>query len=209
MNPIVEGIGLLGGAFGLFISVPQIVRIIRTKSHVGVSLSSWLIYFLSMSSWSAFGFRYHSPSQIISNTIALSFTGLLSWMLLSENFSTKIKFSKSAALALLLALGAACFVVVTFSPEPVVNVFLILFLYSRVPQVIESYKSFRQGRKTVVSMPTYALSALSAFTWIVYGILTGLTMIIVASSIVLGLSLLVFIFETLAQKKAQKITLSN
>jgi uncharacterized protein with PQ loop repeat len=84
----------------------------------------------------------------------------------------------------------------------VVNIFLILFLYSRVPQVIESYKSYRLGRTTVVSMPTYALSALSAFTWIVYGILTGLTMIIVASSIVLCLSILVFAFETLAQKKA-------
>lgn len=205
MNLAAESIGLLGGAFGLSIAIPQTIRVLRTKSHVGVSTASWLILTLSVISWATFGFRIASPSQIISNVIAMVFNAVLTWMLLREDFSGKIRFGGTFAAGIIISLGALCSAIVWFSPEPIMDIFLALFLTSRMPQVASSYRSWRRGRSTVVSSTTYTLSALSGVCWVLYGILMNLPFVIWFSGIVTVLSVLVLALEILAARKAASV----
>jgi uncharacterized protein with PQ loop repeat len=208
MNPLVELVGFLGGAIGLAISAPQIVRIIRSRSQVGVSLFSWLVYTLSVSSWAAWGFRNHSPSQVVTNFIAACLTGYLAWLLLRTRLKGKVPLPAFSAALVLLVLVSACEVLITTEPEPIVDVILALFLTSRVPQVVTSYRSFRLARRTVVSLTTYVMSGLSAVCWILYGILSGVLVITIFSAVVLGLSILILVFELLAIKRADALDAS-
>lgn len=205
MNFVAESIGLLGGAFGLSLAIPQTIRILRTKSHVGVSTSSWLVMTLSVISWAAYGFRLDSPSQIINNIIATGFNGVLTWILLREELKGRIRLAGTASVAILVVTGAACVAIVWLASEPVVNIFLTLFLTSRMPQVASSFKSWRLGRTTVVSMTTFTLATLSGVCWVVYGILMDLPFVAIFSAVVTLLSLLVLVLELGAAKKAARL----
>lgn len=205
MNLLAESIGLLGGAFGLTIAIPQTIRILRTKTHVGVSTSSWLILTLSVMSWATFGFRIESPSQIISNVIAMVFNGVLTWMLLRDDLKSRLRFSGTSAAVIIIALGAICSAIVWFSSELVMDIFLALFLTSRMPQIASSFTSWKIGRITVVSTTTYTLSTLSGVCWVVYGVLMQLPFVIVFSAVVALLSLLVLGLELLAKRKATRL----
>ena len=209
MNPLVEVIGLVAGALSLSTSVPQIVRVVRSKSEVGVSLTSWLIFALSVASWTAFGIRYHSLSQIITNAIALVLAGFLSWMLMRTRFTSRVPAPGLFAFLVVLASSIACAVIVFVSPDVFVNVFLNLFLVSRVPQVFESIQSWRISRLTVVSKSTYTLSIASGIIWTVYGLMIGSIAVIIYSVVFLVLSVIILVFEVLAGRRASALAARN
>ncbi len=209
MNPLVEVIGLIAGALSLSTSVPQIVRVVRSKSEVGVSLTSWLIFALSVASWTAFGIRYHSLSQIITNAIALVLAGFLSWMLMRTRFTGRVPAPGLFAFLVVLASSIVCAIVVFVSPDTFVNVFLNLFLISRVPQVFESIQSWRVSRLTVVSKSTYTLSIASGIIWTVYGLMIGSIAVIIYSVVFLVLSVIILVFEALAGRRASALAARN
>ena len=206
MNLVAESIGLLAGACGLSIAIPQILRVLRTKSHVGVSTSSWLILTLSVISWAIYGIRIESPSQIISNVIAAGFNSVLVWILLREDLRSRISRPGTMATTIVVILGAVCSAIVWFSSELVTEIFLSLFLTSRMPQVASSFRSWRLGRATVVSKLTFTLATASGVCWVIYGLMMGLPFVYWFSAAMTLLSVLVLIFELLAAKKASSLT---
>jgi len=67
-----EVIGFIGGIFTTFSSLPQIVKILRTRSMNDVSLVSLCMLAIGIAIWLGYGIMMHAASVIIWNAISLS-----------------------------------------------------------------------------------------------------------------------------------------
>ena len=202
MNPFVEVWGILGGGLGFLISIPQLIRVVKNKSQVGVSLTTWIFITMSTFGWTAYGVRYNSFSQITTNSIAAVLAVVLTFILLRSRVSI------AGAIGVLVAIAVPTVLVVSFAPVLIMEIWLYMALWSRIPQMLTSYRSMRLGRVTVVSTSTYLLSAVSGLAWVVYGILTGLDAVAYFSAAILVFSALVVVFERIAVRRAAALGLS-
>lgn len=195
----IELVGLLAGALGLSVALPQLFKVLKAKNHVGVSITSWLLQLLNYSSWLAFSIRFHSPSQLAANILAAVFTSILVFVLLKEIWNKTVP-----AVILILTLIAVAVTAILLLPEQVMEIVLLTFILARIPQILTSYKSWRIGRKTNVSQLTYLLMGLSSIGWITYGAVAGLHMNVYSSTMQLTASALIVMFEIAAARKYRK-----
>ena len=196
MIPPVEWLGFVGGLIGLSISIPQIYRVIATRSFVGVSTSTWLIFTTMAAGWLAYGFNVDSISQIVTNTISAAATGVLSVILLRQWMPALV------AALIVVALWAGGFTLVLFTDPVVGAIFLAIGLGSRLPQLFISFVSMRRARATAVSRTTFALMLVSSLCWIFYGEWARQVTVFWFSIITLVMSALIILFETVARKRA-------
>lgn len=203
MIPAVEWLGFAGGVLGLSMSIPQIIRVISTKSYVGVSTSTWLIFTTMAAGWFAYGFNVDSISQIITNFISAAATGVLSVILLRQWMRAPL----GALIVVCLWVGA--FLLVRFSSPLVGAIFLAVGLGSRVPQLVESFVSMRRGRDTAVSRTAFALMMTSSTIWIFYGALADQVTVFWFSIITVSMSGLIIAFETVARRRALALAGTN
>ena len=203
MIPAVEWLGFAGGVLGLSMSIPQIIRVISTKSYVGVSTSTWLIFTTMAAGWFAYGFNVDSISQIITNFISAGATGVLSVILLRQWMRAPL----GALIVVCLWVGA--FLLVRFSSPLVGAIFLAVGLGSRVPQLVESFVSMRRGRDTAVSRTAFALMTTSSTIWIFYGALADQVTVFWFSIITVSMSGLIIAFETVARRRALALAGTN
>lgn len=201
MNPFVEAIGMLGGGLGFLISIPQLVRVVKHKSQMGVSLGTWLFILVSCVGWTTYGWRFFSISQIVTNTIASVLAITLSYVLMRERFTLGMR------LLVLTAIAGSTIFVVGYAPVWLMDVWLYAALWSRMPQMWKSYQSWRERRSSVVSMTTYWLSIVSSIAWVFYGVLADRPEVTWFSAIVATQSLLIVVFEWLAQRAVADATL--
>ena len=195
----IEILGFISGGIGLSVAVPQLVKILKAQSHVGVSISAWVLMMCNYACWLGFSFRMDSPSQLISNVIAVFVTSLLVFVLLKEQWGNGF-----ISVLFISLLVFACIWLVNVLPVFWMDVLLIIAIGARFPQLFTSYKSWRLGRHTNVSLLTYMLMALSSLGWMVYGIVSGLYMNILSSGVGLVISMVVLFFEVEAEKKYVK-----
>lgn len=201
MHPLwIELLGFVAGAIGIFISLPQLVRVIRLKSDVGVSFWTWLIITWLNVGWIGYGIRFDSPSQIYTNAIAAAITGPLTYLLLRHRIGSFR--AGGLVVSTWLVAFAACFL----APEPVPSILLLCGLSSRLPQVIASYHSWRLGRVTAVSNRSFVIAIIASVLWVIYAILANLWTIAAFSGSVIILSALVLVFEAGARRKATEMT---
>ena len=203
MNPFVEAVGMLGGGLGFLISIPQLVRVIKHKSQVGVSLGTWLFIMMSTIGWTAYGWRFFSWSQIITNTVAMALAITLSYVLMRERYRFVNR------VLIILAIGVPTALIVTFAPVWLMDAWLYIALWSRVPQTLESFRSWRLGRTTMVSLSTYWLSIFSSLAWVIYGLLTDRAVVVWFSVVVVVLSVLVVVFELMAARAVKRADLAG
>ena len=196
MNPFVEVWGLLGGGLGFLISLPQLVRVVKNKSQVGVSLTTWLFITMSCFGWTAYGFRFNSFSQITTNIVAAILAVTLTTILLRAYVPLWLN------VLIVMGIGTSSVLVVTFAPVIVMDLWLYTALLSRVPQTWASFQSMRLGRTSMVSISSYVLSGASGAAWIVYGMLSGLDIVAYFSVMILVFSVLVVAFEGIARRRA-------
>lgn len=195
----VEILGFFSGALGLSVSIPQLVKILKASSHVGVSIITWVLMMFNYSSWLAFSLKVDSPSQLITNVLAVLATSVLVFVLLKEHWGSSVW----SAVFIVMLVGVSIILILTL-PEFWMNALLMVAIVARVPQLASSFKSWRVGRHTNVSLLTYVLLSVSSLGWVGYGLVTGLYMNVVSSSIGLSMSVLILMFELLAEKKYAK-----
>jgi MtN3 and saliva related transmembrane protein len=70
----IQFLGLFAGGLVIFASLPQIIKIIRTKSTKDISLPMYCIQNIGTFLWIIFGIKTGSLAIIITNLIYLSFT---------------------------------------------------------------------------------------------------------------------------------------
>jgi MtN3 and saliva related transmembrane protein len=71
MNCVV--LGLLAGAFTTFASLPQIVRVVRTRSMDDVSLTTLCMFLCGISLWIAYGVMIRATPVIAWNVLSFIF----------------------------------------------------------------------------------------------------------------------------------------
>ena len=74
----VEIIGFVAALLTTSAFVPQVVKVWKSKSSKGVSVSMYLVLLLGVSLWGVYGYLIDSMSIMIANTV----TGLLQLMIL-------------------------------------------------------------------------------------------------------------------------------
>lgn len=195
MNILAEIIGLISGLMGLSVALPQLFKILKSKTHDGVSILAWIISLGNFTTWVTYGVRYNSFSQIVTNITATIFTAILVYVLISQKHSRPY-----AAAATTLVIFSFLFFGFMVPPLVLSMALFTMVLAVRVPQIISSYISFANGKETMVSKLTYALMVSSSVGWIAYGVMTGLWQNIVASSIALIASFIILFLETRIRK---------
>lgn len=195
----IEIVGVIAGILGLAVAVPQLLKVLKAHSHVGVSITAWFLLMLNYSVWLGFSWRMDSPSQLWANILAVGLTAVLVYVLLKEHLGNKFV----SAVVILFSIFVSITVILV-SPVWLMDIVLAGFIFARVPQVLSSFRSWRLGRHTNVSLLAYMLMGLSSVGWATYGAVTGLYMNVISSSIGLGLSVLVLLFEVLAERKYVK-----
>lgn len=191
MNLSYEIIGFVAGFLGLSIAVPQLVRVLKAKTHEGVSISTWIITLSSFAIWAAYSAKYNSVSQLVTNSIAWVLTAVLVYVL--------IKQARNTTMALLVIVVSTLVMVSLgyYSNEIVMTIALFLVVFSvRIPQIVSSIDHYKKHKQTTVSKTTYFLTFLSSIGWVTYGALTGLWHNVIASSIGIITSLIILWVET-------------
>ena len=74
----VEIIGFVAALLTTYAFVPQVVKVWKSKSSKGVSVSMYLVLLLGVFLWGVYGYLIDSMSIMIANTV----TGLLQVMIL-------------------------------------------------------------------------------------------------------------------------------
>ena len=83
----VEIIGFVAALLTTFAFVPQVVKVWKSKSSMGVSVSMYLVLLLGVFLWGVYGYLIDSMSIMIANTV----TGLLQLMILILILTNKNK----------------------------------------------------------------------------------------------------------------------
>lgn len=65
----VQTLGLIAGGFAVFASLPQIVKIIKTKRTSDISLPMYIILNIGIFLWIVYGFLTQQVAIIITNVI--------------------------------------------------------------------------------------------------------------------------------------------
>jgi MtN3 and saliva related transmembrane protein len=78
-------LGYLAGALTTSSLIPQVIKIIKTKSVRDVSLIMFLIFSVGITLWIAYGIAINSAPIVIANTISLLLGLLVLWLKLRYN----------------------------------------------------------------------------------------------------------------------------
>ena len=73
MNLSVEIIGIIGASLTTASFVPQVYKVIKTKSVEGISLTMYSVFFVGILFWFYYGIKINSFSVILANAV----TGVL------------------------------------------------------------------------------------------------------------------------------------
>ena len=193
----VELLGILGGAIGLVQSLPQIKKIRSLHEHDGISTTTYIFFLISGWAWFAYGTRTHSIAQMVVNPISQIMTITILVLIMGKNRKT---------FWTLLGISIATFMVFLIIPISLMSFILTGFMFSRIPQVIESWKTFCHGADSAVSVLSWSLAILSCLPWILYGLATGRAFIVFTTGLSLLFSVIIISLE-LAGKRKFKLAL--
>lgn len=65
-------VGVVASVLAAFSLLPQLIKLIRTKENIGLSMWTWGILFGGLASWISYGILIEDWIIIISNSISIS-----------------------------------------------------------------------------------------------------------------------------------------
>lgn len=180
---LAEFFGYVAAVLGVLQAWPQ-TRKVRSLGHGrGVSIAMWVMMSTSSAAWLGYGFRIGSPS-LIASTVASGCLNISVVMSLTDNRRTVL--IRWVPTALAMGFGSALL------PGLVVTPVLFGFTLSRVPQIIRSWKSRRDGiGGSAVSMGSVAMSMACLVSWEFYSFLLKSPTLIGTTTIALITNILV------------------
>jgi len=187
----VELLGFIGGGIGMFFGLPQARRVRAVGHGDGVSLMAWVLMFAVNASWASYGLRIGSPSVLLTNIVAAVVNGSVVLALVGHQ-------RKPLVWLPAFALGLLAFV--TWMPQPIVSFVLVVLVFAQAPQLLESLRSMREGRASVVSLSSLQVSTVSLLCWGAYALLTHTSLMILTTSLALSMNLAIIVLELLARR---------
>jgi uncharacterized protein with PQ loop repeat len=193
MSNSYDFLGFLAGSIGVAFAFPQLWKIVKHKKTEGVSLTAWLLGFVSNISWAIYGFRVHALSQSVTNfVIAIVSLAILITLIKEKHTSERIK-------VILITFIGSLLAVIAVWVLPLAGVFIVLMgLTLRLAaQAWLSIKNYFKSQQTEVSLLTYWIMLTSNIIWVLYGILANLWINIAGAVLVVSMSVTILAFETL------------
>lgn len=149
-----------------------------------------MLTFAAYASWLGYGIRTASPSQMVVNVIALLLGG---WLLTALLSGERWKW------LFLLGLPLVAPLIINVVPEPVMYTVLFAFQATFIPQIIRSWRAWREGTPTpAVSNLTWILVLASSFLWLAYALIDSRTLVVVTGLIAIVASSLILMLTRLA-----------
>ena len=180
---VAEFFGFVAAVLGVTQAWPQ-ARRVRSLGHSdGVSLAMWAIMLTSTGAWLGCGIQLGSPSLIISCAVS----GVMNLnVIVAVTGRPRIVVPRFALLY--LTAMTAVLVLPTWISGPM----LFLGNLSRVPQVVRSWRSRRDGvRESAVSVGWMVTGLVCLLSWEVYSILFRSVTLIASTTLALVLALAV------------------
>ena len=158
-----EIFGFIAAILGVMQGIPQARRVRSLGHSQGVSLAMWMLMTSSSAAWLGYGIRTGSPSLVVS-TVA---TGVINGRVVLAITADARRVAPRIALVF-----AAVVVTASIGPLWVVNPALFAFTLSRVPQILRSWRSRRDGTgSSAVSIGSIAVSMGCLVSWEFYSVL--------------------------------------
>ena len=158
-----EIFGFIAAILGVMQGIPQARRVRSLGHSQGVSLAMWMLMTSSSAAWLGYGIRTGSPSLVVS-TVA---TGVINARVVLAITADARRVAPRIALVF-----AAVVVTASIGPLWVVNPALFAFTLSRVPQILRSWRSRRDGTgSSAVSIGSIAVSMGCLVSWEFYSVL--------------------------------------
>ena len=173
--------GYGAATFSIISATTQSSRVVRARSIVGISPSSWLIGSLSSIAWFAYGISVRSPQQTVANGWWMFYVVPCTWFMLLPRGRAVARWGIVAVVATF----AALFALGTVAPSAPGWIGMPASMAMLVPQVVYS---FRHGRGPGISRLGWAFLATSSSLWFLYGIGAGDWPVIINTSIGMVLS---------------------
>lgn len=186
MHSIGELCGFAGGALGTVVAIPQVVRIRRIGHSEGVALLPYLLLCITFTAWFTYGLMLKSPSLVVSNVLTYIAGALV---------ILAIRGNKPSSYAIMAGISAATAVLVLSTPDFVVKSLLVVLTFSRLPQLIVSWRNRKRESATAVSLSSLLVALTGAMLWMAYSFLTERSFFILTTSLAIGLSLATFLIE--------------
>lgn len=196
---IAEITGLAASVFIFAISVPQLVKIIKSKSVQGVSLTTWGLILITYAIWFGYAPRLEALAVVVNNFLAGIVTAILFGYMLYVQSRNK---TKAIAISVILFITGS--LIGYYIPELIVQILLIASAFIRAPQMFESYQSWKNQKVTQVSLTTWILSTAGSIFWTFYGIMMKDPILIIVPVIALLLAAFITLFELLNARNNSK-----
>ncbi len=174
LSAIGEISGFIGGTIGIAQGIPQVRRIRLLGHSDGVALSPWILLAVQFAAWCGFGIKVGSPAIYLTNFLTLVTSTLVVIAIRKKTWS-------SIAIIAPLGLVAASFTI--YGPSPLVDIVMVLFTASRVPQLIRTWLNRHKNRATAVSISALSITLASLVFWMIYALLNNNGLVIFTTSL--------------------------
>lgn len=191
--------GVVAGSFSIGRSVPQIIKLVRTGSALGVSVAMWCLSLAASVLWLSWSVINGDPVNLVVNVLGAVGSALVVRALYSSNRLLARRWMARSALLCAGALGPDLFVPGALS--------LCAVLVSCAMFVPQLRAAVREHQMTGVSSATWAMTALSALAWVAYGAGRH-TLAVVAPNLVV-LPMAVFILGCKADRSGRLLALGR
>lgn len=179
-------LGVLSPLLTIGRSVPQVTRVFRSGAE-GVSSATWIMLVVLAELWAIYGFLARVPAEIATNLpnglLCLLVVLLVAWR---RGTMRPSLFALGALSTLMAAFAVACAVGKAANIEAVVTVVASLGLC--VPQLRRSLTETELGR---LSPASWALTAVAATSWMIYGLAIAKIPIYVPCAVTIPMSLVI------------------
>ena len=186
-NTVAETFGFIAAVLGVIQAWPQARRVRQLGHSQGVSVVMWSMMVGSSAAWLGYGIRIGSPSLIASCTAS----GVMNMNVVLAIFGRPTR-----TIARFGVVFAFVMLAIMWLPEWAITVLLLASNLSRVPQVIRSWSSKRDGLgQSAVSVGWMMTGLVCLLSWEVYSVLIGGFILIGSTTLALALALAVAWFE--------------
>lgn len=180
---VAEVFGFVAAALGIIQAWPQARRVRQLGHSQGVSVAMWSMMVGSSAAWLGYGIRISSPSLIASCTAS----GVMNMNVVLAVFGRPRVIVPRFAAVFAVVMAA-----VMWLPSVVVTPLLLTSNLSRVPQVVRSWKSRRDGvRDSAVSVGWMVTGLVCLLSWEVYSVLFRSVTLVASTTLALVLALAV------------------
>lgn len=181
-----EVFGFVGGSLSMMQALPQARRVRALGHGRGVSLTAWLFTLAANATWLGYGLRISSPALVMTNVVSAVLSAAVIVALVDKRFRPMLSLPAAAISVVLLLLVL---------PEAVISVVMMTLTMSRAPQVLESWRHYRAGAHSAVSMGTVSLSIAGLLCWEAFSVLSGRPLLIATTTLALTLAVSIAVLE--------------